>query len=124
MRNGCPYPVPFPATSLAIYHQGNMLTVTPSGGTYPGNALTGTEEPPPAAPHTFVVRATTPNETQCSLSVATSHSVRLVFSSATLVSGAWTKIYDATGSCTMASCANCSCAAGGATTGAFNGIKQ
>lgn len=124
---GCPFTVPFPATTLGILHQGNMLTVTPSGGTYPGSpALTGTEDA--QMPGTWQVRANTANEnpggTNCNLSIATSHTLTLTFTSATVVTGSWRKVYDATASCSMISCAGCSCIAGGATNGPFNGIKQ
>ena len=120
------FTVPFPATTLGILHQGNMLTVTPSGGPYPGSpALTGTEEP--TMPGTFTVRSNTPNENPggtCALSIATSHTLRLTFTSPTVITGNWTKVYDASNVCGMASCVPCSCIAGGMTNGAFGGIKQ
>jgi hypothetical protein len=121
------FTVAFPSTTLGILHQGNLLTVTPSGGSYPGSpSLTGTEEP--TMPGSFTVRANTAPENpmmgSCNLNIATSHTLRLTFTSPTVVTGSWTEVYDATGTCSMVSCASCSCVAGGSTNGVFNGIKQ
>ena len=50
----------------------------------------------------------------------TAHSIRLTFSNATTVSGAWTKQYNG---CVMLSCIDCNCVAGGSTNGTFSGFK-
>ena len=123
---GSNFQVPFPATTLGILQQGNMLTVTPSGGSYPGSpALTGTED---TTPGSFTVRSNTPQENpmmgNCSIQIATSHTLRLTFTAPNVATVSWTKIYDATATCGMASCAPCSCIAGGTTAGAFNAIKM
>ncbi|MBL8958200.1 MAG: hypothetical protein JNK82_45930, partial [Myxococcaceae bacterium] len=121
------FSVPFPATTLGILHQGNMLTVSPSGGSYPGSpALTGTEEP--TMPGTWFVRANTPQENPamgaCNLQLATSHTLKLTFTAENVVTGTWTKVYDGSANCSMVSCTPCSCIAGGATNGVYNGVKM
>lgn len=128
----CPFTVPFPSTATTLAQATNpdagedIMTANPTGSNYPaGFPLTGTEDP--TTPGMFVLRAMTPNESPggtCSLSIAVTHVLRLSFSSATSGSGSWTKVYDATASCTMASCASCSCVAGGSALGAFSAARQ
>jgi hypothetical protein len=124
--NVCPFSVSFPTASLSIYETdnpdggANLLVVTPMGGTYPAGApLAGTEDP--QNPGNFVASSTTPNETECGVSQQTSHIIHFTFTSATLVTGTWTKTYNG---CTDPSCTDCNCVAGGSTKGAFNGVKQ
>lgn len=119
--SGCTqFSVGFPASTLALTHSGASLAATPSGNGWPsGYALSGTEDPPPAAPGTFRVRQTLPNVTQgdCG-SLVPEHSVRLTFTSGHTLSGTWSVIY--TASCLPLCSALCNCVA----SGDFTGQKQ
>jgi len=122
----CPFSVSFPTASISVFHTANpdggpdLLVVTPSGGSYPpGNELSGSEE----TPGSFLVSRNTPNEVPggaCSTSMQTAHRLRLTFTSATAVTGSWTKTYNGCG----AGCLSCNCVAGGSSNGAFTGFKQ
>ena len=63
---GCSnFSVAFPAATMQVVHAGTMVTATPAGGGWPaGNALTGMEDVPPAAPGTFRLRKILPNESR------------------------------------------------------------
>jgi hypothetical protein len=123
----CPFSVSFPTAVLQIYQSANpdggadLLTVTPSGGTYPaGYPLTGTE----STPGNFVVSAMTGNETPggaCSMPMQTVHTIHLTFTSAMAVSGNWTKTYNG---CVDTCPTTCNCLAGGPTAGTFSGFPQ
>jgi hypothetical protein len=128
---GCPFSVGFPSASISVFQTsnpdggGDILTVTPNGGTYPsGYPLTGTEST--SSPGTFVVKTSSgPTEDPggtCSLNLTTSHTIHLNFTSATAVSGSWTKAY--TG-CYDVSCNTaCNCTAGGQPSGNFTGFPM
>jgi PKD repeat protein len=123
---GCTrYSVGFPATTLAVTHTGNSVSVVPSGNGYPASqTLTGTEEPPPASPGTFIARGTLPDENKSTCGTETRQdSVTLSFNGSNnppTVQGTWRIVYTSTPACTMASCLPCDCVA----QGQFSGIKQ
>ncbi len=123
---GCTrFGVGFPAATLSIVHNGNTLTVTPAGNGWPaGQTLTGTEDPPPAAPGNFTVRVTLPNESKgtCGQEIP-EHSLVMTFNAAASpmsVNGTWRIVYTNTPACTMQSCADCNCVA----QAGYSGIKQ
>jgi PKD repeat protein len=131
LGGNCPYSTGFPATHLNLVHTGNSIDATPTGNSFPaGQVLTGTEDPPPAAPGNFTVRKTLPNEQKAGCSntggpsgVDPAHSVSLTFNSTAnpmSVSGTWRIVYSTNPACTVAQCINCNCVA----TGTFSGIKQ
>jgi PKD repeat protein len=124
----CPFSVNFPTAAVSVFHTTNpdggpdLVVVTPSGGSYPpGNPLSGTEE----TAGSFLVTRNTPTETPggtCSSGMQTAHRLRLTFTSATQVTGSWTKTYNG---CDGVSCPlSCNCVAGGSMAGAFSGFKQ
>jgi PKD repeat protein len=124
--SGCTrYSVPFPATNLNITHSGNTMGVVPSGNGYPsGVTLTGTEDPPPASPGNFVVRANLPDEIKSTCNTETrADSLTMTFNSTAnpmSVQGTWRIVYTSTPACTMSACLPCDCVA----QGTFSGIKQ
>jgi hypothetical protein len=129
---GCmDFSVPFPAATLNLVHAASTdggvasLTASPMGGTWPaGQTLVGTEDPPPAAPGTFRLRKTLPNETRGVCGVVTrEESVEAGFPSTMTVSGTWKIIFTATsclGSGTGCVPATCNCVA----QVAYTGVKQ
>jgi PKD repeat protein len=122
---GCPFGVAFPAATLGLVHTGSNLAATPAGGGWPsGQTLTGTEDPPPAAPGNFTVRKTLPIESRPGCGTEEpAHSVSLTFNATAnpmSVTGTWRIVFSTNPACTMASCINCNCVA----SGTFSGIKQ
>lgn len=130
--SGCvDFTVPFPAATVTTVHAAATdggsasLTATPMGGSWPaGNSLTGVEDPPPAAPGTFRLRKTLPNETRGACGVVNREdSLEAAFTTGTSVMGTWKILFTAT-SClgSGAGCvpATCNCVA----QVAFTGVKQ
>ena len=111
---GCPYAVPFPASTLTLTELSPTLTITPAGPAWPSaQSLVGTEDPPPDQ-GTWRASNTLPAETKPGCGSSTrDDSVRLTFTSATTLTGTWTSLYGGT-------LGTCTCTA----SGTFTGIKQ
>lgn len=130
--SGCQdFTVGFPAATLTTVHAQSTdggtatLTATPMGGSWPaGNSLTGSEDAPPAAPGTFRLRKTLPNETRGACGVVTrEESVEATFTSPMAVMGTWKMVFTATsclGSGTGCVPATCNCIA----QVGYSGVKQ
>jgi PKD repeat protein len=130
-QGDCPFSVSFPTASLAIFQSANpdggndILTVSPMMGTYPaGYPLTGTE----GAPGVFVVNSKTSDETpggSCGDPMQITHTIHLTFSSATAVTGTWSKFYNG---CVLQCPTSCDCTAGTSASspmdGTFSGFPQ
>ncbi len=99
----------FPAACLAIGQDGGWMTATPAGNGWPGGVtLSGSEDPPPAAPGTFRLQATMGATTMGSCSSANpTESVVLNFTSPTTATGTWQVLYSF--SCVPAQTCSFSC---------------
>ncbi len=123
--SGCAnFTVAFPSATLQVVHTGSTMTATPTAAGWPaGNSLTGMEDPPPAAPGTFRLRKTLPNESRPACGVMQREDSIEASFAGTLISGTWKIVFTATSclgsgaGCVPATC-NCVAQVG------YSGVKQ